>query len=174
MAQGGSSRMAVVLPQGALFRKGAEGRIRKALLEEDLIEAVVLLPENLFYNTSAPGIVMIMNRAKQHPGEILLINGSKQFEKGRPKNQLNDRNIDSIAAVYQEWKTEEALSAVVTVEEVVRNDYNLSPSRYVAVDGGEEVLPLEDAVVLLAEAEEERSAADEKLWAVLSNLGIRQ
>ena len=67
-----------------------ERDIRKRFVEEDLVEVVILLPENLFYNTSAPGIIMILNRAKRHPGEVLLINGTKQVAKGRPKNYLTD------------------------------------------------------------------------------------
>ena len=140
---------------------------------QDVIEAVLLVPDNLFYNTSAAGIVMIVNRAKRHPGEILLINGTKQTVKGRPKNLLTEDNIDTIASVYADWKENEALSAVVAIEEVTGNDFNISPSRYVAVDGGEEVLPLEDAVVLLEEVEEERRAVDKDLREVLSVLGLR-
>jgi type I restriction enzyme M protein len=116
---------------------------------------------------------MVINRSKRHPGEILLINASKQFEKGRPKNHLTDEHIVRIAEKFYAWKVEEALATLITIEEAIRNDYNLSPSRYVAVDGGEEVLPLEDAVVLLAEAEEERVAADVRLRAVLGDLGLK-
>ena len=171
-------RMAIVLDTGAVSRgSGSKGKnrerdIRRRFVEEDLIEAVLLVPDNLFYNTSAPGIVMVVNRAKRHPGEILVINGTKQAVKGRPKNMLTDENIDTIASVYADWKEVEALSAVVAVEEVGRNDCHISPSRYVAVDRAEEVLPLEDAVVLLKEAEEERSRADEELMAILDQLGL--
>jgi type I restriction enzyme M protein len=173
-------RMAVVLDTGALSRgSGSKGSnrerdIRKVFVERDLIEAVVVLPENLFYNTPAPGIIMVLNTAKAHPGEILLVNGSKRFEKGRPKNYLTDADIDAIAGAYHDWKAEEMLSSVVETEEAARNDYNLSPSRYVVVDEQEEVLPLEDAVVLLAEAEEERAKADRMLNQVLRNLGLSQ
>ncbi|HJQ94764.1 MAG TPA: class I SAM-dependent DNA methyltransferase [Acidimicrobiia bacterium] len=172
-------RMAVVLDTGAVSRgsgsKGAnrERGVRKALVEADLIESVILLPENLFYNTSAPGIVMIVNKAKRHRDEILLINASKQFEKGRPKNHLLESHVSAIAAAYDTWETEDALASVITTSEAVSNDFNLSPSRYVQVDGGEEVLPLEDAVVLLKEAEEERAAADVALGEVLDRLGLR-
>jgi type I restriction enzyme M protein len=171
-------RMAVVLDTGAVSRgSGSKGTnrerdIRKRFVEEDLIEAVVLLPENLFYNTSAPGIVMVLNRAKRHPGEVLLINASKQFEKGRPKNRLTEENIDAIVSLYRDWKEAEALSTMVAVVEIARNDFSLSPSRYVATEGGEEVLPLQDAVVLLAEAEEERIDVDRRLKQMLNILGV--
>lgn len=171
-------RMAVVLDTGAVSRgsgsKGSnrEREIRKAFVEQDLVEAVVLLPENLFYNTTAPGIVMLINRTKAHPGEIQLINASKHFEKGRPKNHLTEDHIAQIADACSAWVQDETMSAVVTTEEVVRNDYNLSPSRYVSTDEQEEILSLEDAAVLLAEAEEERAAADSSLEKVLNALGL--
>jgi type I restriction enzyme M protein len=138
----------------------------------DIIEAVILLPENLFYNTTSAGIVMLLNKTKRNPGQILLINASKQFDKRRPKNYLTHENIAAIADNYEAWESRERLSAVVTTDEAVRNDFNLSPSRYVTVDGQVEVLPLEDAVVLLEEAEEERTLADEKVHAVLASLGL--
>lgn len=171
-------RMAVVLDTGAVSRgSGNQGSnrerdIRKAFVERDLIEAVILLPENLFYNTTAPGVIIVINRKKRHPGEILLINASKLFAKGRPKNYLTDEHIETIARLYHEWQAEEGLSAIITNEEAARNDYNLSPSRYVAQNGAEETLPLEEAMVLLREAEEERAAADARLNEVLAQLGL--
>jgi type I restriction enzyme M protein len=171
-------RMAVVLDTGAVSRgSGSAGSnrerdIRKEFVEADFVEAVILLPGNLFYNTPAPGIVMVLNKAKRQPSEILLINASKQFEKGRPKNYLADENIAAVATAYEDWENKDALSAVITLDEATQNDFNLSPSRYVAVDGQDEVLPLEDAVVLLAEAEEELLVADKRLREVLSVLGF--
>lgn len=173
-----SGRMAVVLDTGAVSRgSGAKGsnrerEIRKAFVDADLVEAVILLPENLFYNTSAPGIVMVLNRAKEHAEEMLLVNASKLFDKGKPKNVLADEHVGHIADLFVAWKEEEGISTVITMQEVVGNDYNLSPSRYVSVDEMEEVLSLDDAVVLLREAEEERHAADEQLDKVLRNLGL--
>lgn len=171
-------KMAVVLDTGAASRgsgnQGAnrERDIRRAFVERDLVECVILLPENLFYNTTAPGIIMVVNKAKRHPGEILLINASQLFAKGKPKNYLADEHVERIAAIYHSWAAEEGLSAVITNEEAARNDYNLSPSRYVAQNGGEEVLPLEEALVRLQEAEEERAAADRELEEVLKALGL--
>lgn len=172
------AKMAVVLDTGAVSRgSGNQGSnrerdIRKAFVERDLVECIILLPENLFYNTTAPGIILVVNKAKRHPGEILLINASKLFTKGRPKNYLADEHVERIAAVYHGWTAEEGLSAVITNEEAARNDYNLSPSRYVAQNGGEEVLPLEEALVQLQEAEEERVVADRELEEILKSLGL--
>jgi len=177
-------RMAVVLDTGAVSRgsgnagSNRERDIRKRLVEGDLtqpgdlIEAVILLPENLFYNTSAPGIVMVLNRAKRRPGEILLINASKLFAKGKPKNYLEQQHIARIAHVYRAWEPVEGLAAIVTTAAAAGNDYNLSPSRYVSTGEKEGVLPLEEAMVQLREAEEERAAADEELQKVLIGLGL--
>jgi type I restriction enzyme M protein len=173
-----SGRMAVVLDTGAVSRgsgnqgSNKEQTIRKAFVEQDLIDAVLLLPENLFYNTTAPGIVMVLNRRKRHPGEILLINASKLFSKGRPKNYLEDQHISRIAGVYHQWKAEDALSAVINKEQAAKADYNLSPSRYVSTGAEADVMPLDEAVVLLREAEEERAEADRELNKALAQLGF--
>jgi type I restriction enzyme M protein len=176
--------MAVVLDTGAVSRgsgntgSNRERDIRKRFVEGDianpgdLIEAVILLPENLFFNTTAPGIVMVLNKAKRHPGEILLINASAQFGKGRPKNYMTDEHVEFIASVYQDWRAEDRLSAIIGTAEAAKNDYNLSPSRYVTTGVEEEVLPLEEAMVLLAEAEEERAEIDQELDRVLTTLGL--
>lgn len=177
-------RMAVVLDSGAVSRgSGNQGSsrerdIRKALVSGDLsgkadrIEAVILLPENLFYNTTAPGIILVVNAAKRHPGEILLINASMLFTKGRPKNHLDEEHLDRIAGLYHSWKADAGVSALITVDDAIRNDYNLSPSRYVARSGGQEALPLEEAVVLLQEALQERLGTDRELDRVLAELGL--
>jgi type I restriction enzyme M protein len=141
-------------------------------VDRDWVEAVILLPENMFYNTTAPGIIMVINKDKRKSGEILLINASNLFERGRPKNFLPESSIEKISHLYLGWKEEEGVSKVVAKEEAIKNDYNISPSRYVAKNGEDDNLPLEDAVVQLKEAEEERREADEKLREVLSQLGI--
>ncbi len=171
-------KMAVVLDTGAVSRgSGNQGSnrerdIRKAFVERDVVEAVFLLPENLFYNTSAPGIILVLNKNKAHKGQILLVNGSKEFEKGKPKNYMTAQNIARMADAYREWREVEGLSKIIATDEAVRNDHNLSPSRYVASDNAEEVLPLEEALVLLSEAEEEQQAANRELDAVLAKLGF--
>ncbi len=171
-------KMAVVLDTGVVARgSGNVGRnrerdIRKEFVDKDLVEAVILLPENMFYNAAAPGIIIVINRNKRKPGEILLINASKLFKKGRPKNFLPESDIERISGLYLNWKVEEGISKIIVKDEAVKNDYNLSPSRYIAQNGEDDTLPLEDAAIQLKEAEEERREADEKLRQVLSQLGI--
>ena len=171
-------KMAVVLDTGAVSRgSGNVGRnrerdIRKEFVDRDLVEAVVLMPENMFYNTPSPGIILVINKNKRNPGEIMLINASNLYEKGRPKNFLPESSIERISELYLGWKEEDGISKAVAKEEVVKNDYILSPSRYVAQNGEDDTLPLDDAVVQLKEAEEERQEADGKLRDIISQLGI--
>lgn len=173
-----NGRMAVVLDTGAVSRgSGNQGSnrerdIRKQFVENDLIETVILLPENLFYNTSAPGIIIVINKNKKEKEKILLINASKMYEKGRPKNYIPENAINEITEIYKEFKEVEGISKVITKDEAVRNDYNLSPSRYVIQNGEDDTLPLEEAIVLLQEAEEERQNADEKLNVILKQMGL--
>jgi type I restriction enzyme M protein len=175
---GSAGRMAVILDTGSVSRgSGNQGSnrerdIRCALIEADLIEAIILLPENLFYNTTAPGIVLVLNRQKRHSGEVLLINGSGLFTKGRPKNFMSDEQVARIADLYSDWSSTHALTAVVPREAIVANDYNLSPSRYVAGAAADDVPSLEEAVLLLREVEEDRAEADVALHRVLSDLGL--
>lgn len=173
-------KMAVVLDTGAVARgSGSQGSnrerdIRKEFVDKDLVEAVILMPENLFYNTTAPGIILIINKAKKKANEIMLINASKLFEKGRPKNFLPEESIRHISDLYLGWKEEDGTSKIATNEVVTKNDYNLSPSRYVAQNGADEVLPLEDAWIMLKEAEEKRKIADSQLHIALAGLGIHE
>jgi len=173
-------KMAVVLDTGAVSRgSGNQGSnrerdIRKVFVEKDLIECVILLPENLFYNTSAPGIIIVVNKEKPEArkNKVLLINASKEFAKGRPKNYLKDEHIEQLSSLYLEFKEEEGKSKIVDNEEVIKNDYNLSPSRYVSLNDEEEVPPLEEAVVELQTAEEDRREVDRKLNKILQKLGL--
>ena len=175
-------RMAVVLDTGAVSRgsgnKGAnkERDIRKAFVEMDAVEAVILLPDNLFFNTSAPGIILIMQKSngqpRDHADEILLINATPFKEKGRPKNYMTEDHIAYVADLLLHWQEEDQVSTIVKRAEVIRNDYNLSPSRYVASNDVELPLPLEEAIERLRIIEEARAEADQKLDQVMQALGF--
>lgn len=175
-----SGRAAVVLDTGAVSRgsgsksSNKERDIRKALIETDLIEGVVLLPENLFYNTSAPGIILLLHRAKpaERRGQFLLINASTYFVKEKPKNALTDAGIIAVADVYRAWETREKLSRVVTLDEVRAADYNLSPSQFVEVTDRVEHRPLSDILADLAVARSAREQVDTALTEVLTRLGL--
>lgn len=173
-------RAAIVLDTGCVSRgSGNEGsnrekEIRKKFVENDLISAVILLPENLFYNATSAGIILVLEKEKsqERRDKVLLINASRLYEKGRPKNYLPDWAIDKIYEIYRDFKEEEGVSKIATREEIARNDYNLSPSRYVLVNGEDDALPLDEAVVVLREAIEEEREAEEKLLEILQSLGL--
>jgi type I restriction enzyme M protein len=173
-------RAAVVLDTGAVSRgsgskaSNKERDIRKALVEADVIEGVILLPDNLFYNTTAPGIILLLNRAKptERAGQFLLVNASLYFTKEKPKNTLTDACIKAVAEVYAAWDTREKLSRVVTLEEVRAADYNLSPSQFVEVNDRAQHRPLSEILADLAVARTERERADAELESVLAKLGL--
>lgn len=171
---------AIVLDTGAVSRGSGskqtnrERDIRKKFVEEDIIEGVVLLPENLFYNTSAPGIILLLNRNKpaERKNQILLINLSQHFEKGKPKNMLTDEGIDVAREVYQMWESREKLSNVITLEDAQKTDYNLSPSQFVDVGDKVEHRPVNEILADLTEASIAREKADNALEDVLAQLGL--
>jgi type I restriction enzyme M protein len=169
-----NGRMAVVLDTGAVSRgsgerKDREKEIRKKFIEQDLIEAVLLLPENLFYNTGAPGIIMFLRKqkSKEKQGKILLINASREFQKGKPKNYLGEENIKKIVDVYKNFKEVEGLSKIISLEEAKEADYNISPSRFVSVAEEESYRPISEIKAELEKLEEERKKFEEKLNEIL-------
>ena len=153
-----------------------ERDIRKKFVERDLIEGVILLPENLFYNTSAPGIVLLLNRNKpaERKAQMLLINLSQYFEKGKPKNILTDEGIAAATEVYQAWDSREKLSNVITLEDAQKTDYNLSPSQFVDVGDKVEHRPVNEILSDLTEARIAREEADKALADVLARLGLNK
>ena len=173
---------AIVLDTGAVSRgsgsknKDRERDIRKKFVEEDLIEGVVLLPENLFYNTTAPGIILLLNCNKppERKAQFLLINLSQHFEKGKPKNILNDEGITAATEVYEAWESREKLSKVITLEDAQKTDYNLSPSQFVDVGDKVEHRPVNEILADLTEARIAREKADNALEEVLRQLGLNE
>jgi type I restriction enzyme M protein len=177
-----NGRAAIVLDTGAVSRgsgsksSNRERDIRKQFVENDFIEGVILLPENLFYNTTAPGIIMLLNRAKpaQRKGKILLVNASAYFVKEKPKNVLTDEGIRAVVEVYQRWETREKLSRVITLEEAREADYNLSPSQFVEINDRVRHRPLRAIVADLRMVREEREQTDRRLDEVLRRLNLAE
>lgn len=139
-------RAAVVLDTGAVTRgsgsknEDKERTIRKWFVEHDLIDGVILLPENLFYNTTAAGVIVVLSKRKSaaRKGRIVLLNASRRFKKGRPKNYLPEEDIRPLAAMYLKGEPVEGELAVITTEQAREADYNLSPSRWVNGSSGAE------------------------------------
>jgi len=177
---GDKGRAAVVLDTGAASRGSGnantnkEKAVRQWFVENDLIEAVLYLPENLFYNTTAPGIVLFLNKAKPkaRQGKVFLVNASQVFEKGDPKNFIPDAGIQRIADSLIRWKEEEKLSRIVDHAELKKNDYNISPSRYIHTSDAESYRPIAEIVDELDVIEAEAKDTDKALRKILKQLGI--
>ncbi|UHD16485.1 type I restriction-modification system subunit M [Thiocapsa bogorovii] len=173
-------RAAVVLDTGAASRGSGnagtnkEKTVRQWFVDHDLIESVLYLPENLFYNTTAPGIVLFLNKAKPEArrGKVFLVNASQVFEKGDPKNFIPIDGIVRIADTLIGWKEEEKLSRIVDHAELARNDYNISPSRYIHTSDAETYRPLAEIVADLDAVEAEAREADAALREILRKIGV--
>jgi type I restriction enzyme M protein len=171
-------RAAVVLDTGAASRGSGnantnkEKEVRRWFIEQDLIEGVIYLPDNLFYNTTAPGIILVLNKAKSkaRQGKLFLLNAANEFTKGDPKNYLADDAIMRIADTFIAWKEVEKYSRIVNHDEIVKNDFNISPSRYIHTGKGEEYRPIPEIVEELAELDAEASETNASLKQVLKLL----
>jgi len=135
--------MAIILPHGVLFRGGAEARIRTKLLKDGHVDTVIGLPANLFFSTGIPVCILVLKKCKMSD-DVLFINASEHFEKGKRQNQLLPEHIDKIIDTYQYRKEEECYARRVDMEEIEKNDYNLNISRYVSTAKPEPKIKLED------------------------------
>jgi len=160
-------RVGVVIDQGALFRGGSEKTVRSRIVDEDLVEVVVLLPEKLFYNTQAPGAVIVFNKNKppERKGRVIFINASNEYEphpEVRRLNRLGKQHIEKIVKAYREFRDVEGFARVVSLEEVKANDYNLNVTLYVAPPTGTEEVDLEKELQELLELEKQAEEAMKK------------
>ena len=171
---------AVVLDTGAASRGSGnvgtnkEKTVRQWFVDHDLIESVLYLPENLFYNTTAPGVVLFLNRSKprDRKGKVFLVNASQIFQKGDPKNFIPPAGIQRIVDTLINWKEEEKLSRIVDHAELKKNDYNISPSRYIYTGEAETYRPIAEILAELDVIEEEAKETDKALREILSQLGV--
>lgn len=149
-----NGRAAVVLDTGAVTRgsgsknEDRERNIRKWFVDRDLIDGVILLPDNLFYNTSAAGIIVVLNKRKPEArkGKITLVNASKRVKKGKPKNYLPDEAVKGIAALFVAGEPVDGEVAVIETAQAVEADYNLSPSRWVGQSESQTHLTISDLI----------------------------
>ena len=125
-------KMGVVVPHGVLFRGSSEKEIRKGILEDDLLEAVIGLPSALFYGTGIPAALLIINKQKpdERKGKVLFINGELEYQEGKNQNKLRDSDISHIMDVYDAYEDERRYSKVVDMQDIRENDYNLNIRRY--------------------------------------------
>ena len=173
MARGGSSRMAVVLPQGALARRGIEKDMRKAILEDDLVEAIIGLAPNLFYGTPLAACAMVLRRKKptERRGKVLIVDASSLFRKGRAQNFLDPAHGEQIVKWFWAFENVEDRAKVVTLDEINDEGWTLNISRFVRPSSSEQISPLPDAVNAFEEALAGARVAEDHLRTVLTQGG---
>lgn len=168
-----TGRAGIVLDQGALFRSGAEGEVRKNVLEKDFIECIVALPEKLFYNTGAPGCLIFLNKNKSstRKGRVLFVYAGNDFEKLRNMNRLRGEDIAGIVNSYRRFADVAKFSKGVSVDEIRENHYDLNVTRYVDVFEEDERVDVGRVWNELRKLESERQTAEKKLTSYLKELG---
>ncbi len=167
-------RMAIVLPRGALFRKGTEGEIRKNIIDLDLLEGVIGLGPNLFYWPTLTACILIFRKGKEgcHENRVLFIDASEQYKTGRNQNEMLDSHIEQIYAWYESFSDIEGISKVATLEDIQEEDYSLNISLYVKPVIKEDPTTLTEALTNLQKADYEMTAADAKFRTLLNNKGV--
>jgi type I restriction enzyme M protein len=168
-----SGIVGVVMPHGVLFRGGAEGDIRKGILQEDLVEAVVGLPTNLFYGTGIPAAILVMNRSKKadRKRKVLFIEASREFKEGSAQNYLREEDVKKIAAAFHAFADSEKYARVVGLDEIEKNDWNLNISRYVETADAAVKVDVAHALAKLRDLEKKRGDAEAKMNSYLKELG---
>ena len=161
--------MAIVLPHGVLFRGAAEGKIREKLLRSGNIYAVIGLPANLFYNTSIPTCIMVLKKHRDGR-EVLFIDASQMFDKGKKQNSMNDEHINSVMELYKNRETVEKQSYLASFEDIEKNDFNLNIPRYVDNFEEEEEIDLNEILSDMAKTDEELDKVQGEFVSLLKEL----
>ena len=165
--------MAVVLPHGVLFRGAAEGVIRKYLIEkENVLDAVIGLPANIFFGTSIPTVILVFKKNRDNNENILFIDASNEFEKGKNQNNLTDEQVEKIVDTFVKREAIDKYSYVATMEEIKENDYNLNIPRYVDTFEEEEPIDLQAVSEKIASIDKEIAKLDDELAVYLRELGL--
>lgn len=164
-----------VLPHGILFRGGAEGKIRRGILEEDLLEAVIGLPSNLFFGTSIPACLFIVNKSKPkvRKGKVFFLYGANDYLEGKNQNKLRSEDIDKVVNAYREYRVIEKYCRPVSLDEIRGNDYNLYITRYINITEEEEPIDVQAVLKELKEVKKERSNVERKMTRYLKELGFQ-
>lgn len=168
-----SGTMAVVLPHGVLFRSGAEGKIRRYIIEkQNSLDAVIGLPGNLFYGTSIPATVLVFKKCRNADENILFIDASKEFEKSKNQNNLTDQNIRKIFDTYIARKEVDKYAHIASLDEIKENDFNLNIPRYVNTFEEEELIDIEVVAKEIKLIDKDMQETDKKISEFCKELGI--
>jgi type I restriction enzyme M protein len=168
-ADGG--RVGVVVPHGVLFRGAAEGRIRRAMIEENALDAVIGLPENLFFGTGIPAALLVFKRGRK-PTDVLFIDASREFESETKSNKLRPADIDRIVATYQARKPIAKYAALATPAQLAENDYNLNIPRYVDTFEPEPEIDVAQVQAEIVDLEKQLADVRKQMAGYLKELGL--
>ena len=166
-----NGRMGVVLPHGVLFRGASEGKIRKQLIDENLLDAVIGLPSNLFFGTSIPAVILIFKKGRENR-DILFIDASREFDKDKNQNSINEKHIAKICDTYHQRKEIEKYSHIADIEEIKENDYNLNIPRYVDTFEEEEKINIDETKQNITQIENDLKEIKIKIDNYLKELGL--
>jgi type I restriction enzyme M protein len=170
-----SGRAGIVLPHGVLFRGGAEGKIRQGLLEEDLVEAVIGLPSNLFYGAGIPAALFIVNKKKPaaRKGKVFFLYGARDFLQLKNQNKLRPEDIEKIVKAFHSYSSVEKYCRPASLDEIRRNDYNLNIPRYIDIAEDEIAIDVQQTINELIKLKKERAQSEEKVDGYLRELGYK-
>lgn len=170
-----TGKVGVVLPHGALFRGGAEGKIRKGIIGEDLLEAVIGLPPKLFYGTSIPACLFIVNKdkPKDRRGKVFFLYGANDYLEGKKQNKLRHEDIEKIVSAFREYKTLSKFCQPVALNEIQENDYNLNITRYIDVTEVEEKVDLQKTIDELKDLNKGYKKVEDRVLAYLKELNYK-
>ncbi len=168
-----NGKMGVVLPHGVLFRGSSEGKIRQKILEENLLDAVIGLPANLFFGTSIPTCILIFRKNRTH-NNILFIDASSSdyCVKEKNQNKLKSEHVEKIVKLYEDYKTVDKTAYLATPEEIKENDYNLNIPRYVDTFEEEELIDMDEVKTNIANIKKELSEVEKQMESYLKELGL--
>ena len=178
VAKDKQGRVAVIVPHGVLFRGASEAAIRKAFIEENILDAVIGLPSGLFQTTGIPVAILIFDKSRQQGGvnearkDILFIDASNEFIQNKTQNELSDEIINKIFTTYKERKEIEKYSHIASYEEVKENEYNLNIPRYVDTFEEEEQVDMKEVAAKIESLEKELEAVKKEMQKHLQNLGL--
>jgi len=170
-AREGTGRVGVVVPHGVLFRGGAEGKIRQKLIEENLLEAVIGLPANLFFGTGIPAAILIFNKGKTHR-DVLFIDASREYKEAKNQNLLIDVHLEQIERTYRAFETVDKYAFRATAQAIADNDFNLNISRYVDTFEEEEEINLDQLKQEIARIESQLTDVRTRMKNHLKELGV--
>ena len=165
--------MAVVLPHGVLFRGASEGIIRKHLIEKrNVLDAVIGLPANIFFGTSIPTVILVFKKNRKNAENIMVIDASNEFEKGKNQNLLRNSDVDKIIETYTKRENVDKYAYVASIEEIKENDYNLNIPRYVDTFEEEEEIDIKSVQESIKNRDKTLEELYKKLEEDLKELGL--